>query len=153
MGCDVELDIIYKNQRVYAYSIDWIAESEGHLRLPRIVQTRVFHKHYRNTLFKVHHHAYICLVWAIFDLLFSLRKCHPHVDRKPLEFILCRWKLQCGNDIQIEIMNIEEIDTLVITVNGEWVEREVKEIFEMRSDRSLDLPTSGIKSKYYSATV
>ena len=75
------------------------------------------------------------------------------MDRKPLEFILCRWKLQRGNDIQFEVMDVEEIDTLVITVNGEWVEREVKEIFEMRSDRSLNLPTSGMRSKYYSSTV
>jgi len=36
-------------------------------------------------------------------------------------------------------MDAEEIDTLAITVDGEGVEREVKEIFEMRSDRSLDL--------------
>ena len=61
------------------------------------------------------------------------------MDGKPLEFFLCRWKFQRRKDIQIEIMDVEEIDTLVIAVDSEWVEREVKEIFEMRSDRSLDL--------------
>ena len=45
-------------------------------------------------------------------------------------------------------MDVEEIDMLgTIMVDGEWVQREVKEIFEMRPDRGLDLSVSRIKVK------
>jgi hypothetical protein len=42
-------------------------------------------------------------------------------------------------------MDGEEVDPFVITVDGERVEREVKEIFEVGSDGSLNLPTPETK--------
>jgi len=42
-------------------------------------------------------------------------------------------------------MDVEEVDPSIITVDGKRVEREVKEIFEVRSDRSFNLPTSRTK--------
>ena len=139
MRCDIEPDIVHKNQGVYTHSFDWIEESKWHSRFLRIAQTTVFDEDCRDTFFEVDQRASICLVRAIFGFLFGFRKGYPHVDGKPLESFLCRWKLQRRKDIQFEIMDVEEIDTLVIMVDGKGIEREVKEIFEMRSDRSLNL--------------
>ena len=139
MGCDIEPDIVYKNQGVHTHSFDWIAESEWHSRLLRIVQTTVFDEYRRDAFFEVDQRASICLVRAIFGFLFGFRKSHPHVNGKPLEFLLGRQEFQRRDGIQFEIMDVEKIDTLGIMIDGEWIEREVKEILEMRSDRSLNL--------------
>jgi hypothetical protein len=42
-------------------------------------------------------------------------------------------------------MDVEEVEPFIITIDGKRVEREVKKIFEVRSDRRLNLPTSGTK--------